>query len=222
MPIVIDCPSCNRKLNVPETLLGQMVKCPTCGATFTAASHGPAPAPPPPPREPQPYPPANEGTGQAGWYPQYEGEQEFPRRQRTRRSGRVQEAKEAVLGPAIGLIVTGALNALCGTCDFGGRILGMNMGSISEMAHRYGADPKLAMQFNYVFMVFDVIAGPILGLIIVIGAIKMLRLEAYGFALAVSVLAVIPCTSPCILPGIPIGIWALVVLNRPEVKEAFG
>lgn len=37
MPIVIDCPSCERKLRVPDDLMGQKVKCPTCGTTFDAA-----------------------------------------------------------------------------------------------------------------------------------------------------------------------------------------
>jgi hypothetical protein len=44
MPMVIDCPSCNRKLNVPESLLGQVVKCPSCAATFAAATTGAQPA----------------------------------------------------------------------------------------------------------------------------------------------------------------------------------
>jgi hypothetical protein len=56
MPEIINCPSCQRKLQVPEALLGQDVQCPTCGATFTAAVAGPTPAPlppaPPPPEKP--------------------------------------------------------------------------------------------------------------------------------------------------------------------------
>jgi hypothetical protein len=53
MPDIINCPSCQRKLQVPESLFGQDVQCPTCGATFTArADSGPAPAPPPPPADP--------------------------------------------------------------------------------------------------------------------------------------------------------------------------
>jgi predicted Zn finger-like uncharacterized protein len=36
MPTIIDCPSCRRQLRVPDNLGGQLVKCPTCGHTFTA------------------------------------------------------------------------------------------------------------------------------------------------------------------------------------------
>src|SRR5262249_41960679 len=36
MSEIISCPSCQRKLQVPEALAGQDVQCPTCGATFVA------------------------------------------------------------------------------------------------------------------------------------------------------------------------------------------
>jgi hypothetical protein len=36
MSEIISCPSCQRKVQVPETLAGQDVQCPTCGATFVA------------------------------------------------------------------------------------------------------------------------------------------------------------------------------------------
>jgi hypothetical protein len=39
--------------------------------------------------------------------------------------------------------------------------------------------------------------------------------------MAASIIAMIPCVSPCCLLGLPIGIWALVVLMKPEVKSAF-
>jgi hypothetical protein len=47
MPDIISCPSCQRKLQVPETLLGQDVQCPTCAATFTAGDTSGPPMPPP-------------------------------------------------------------------------------------------------------------------------------------------------------------------------------
>jgi hypothetical protein len=54
MPEVITCTSCQRKLQVPDNLMGQDVQCPTCGGTFMARPDGPMPsrsepAPPPPP-----------------------------------------------------------------------------------------------------------------------------------------------------------------------------
>lgn len=55
MQEIINCPSCQRKLQVPESLLGQDVQCPTCGATFIASWGNQAPSPPPQPVEPPPF-----------------------------------------------------------------------------------------------------------------------------------------------------------------------
>jgi hypothetical protein len=49
--------------------------------------------------------------------------------------------------------------------------------------------------------------------------LRMMRLEAYGAALVASILAML--VPPGNLLGFPIGIWSLVVLARPEVREAF-
>ncbi|MGT5522908.1 zinc finger domain-containing protein, partial [Escherichia coli] len=34
MAILVNCPSCRRKLRVPDALLGKKVKCPTCQTLF--------------------------------------------------------------------------------------------------------------------------------------------------------------------------------------------
>jgi predicted Zn finger-like uncharacterized protein len=43
MPEIVSCPDCDRKLRVPDNLLGKKVKCPGCGNTFTAETNGAAP-----------------------------------------------------------------------------------------------------------------------------------------------------------------------------------
>lgn len=58
--------------------------------------------------------------------------------------------------------------------------------------------------------------------VILIGAVRMQRLQSYTWAKVAAILAVIPCVGPCYLLGIPFGIWALVVLGKPEVRQAFG
>jgi flagellar motor component MotA len=65
------------------------------------------------------------------------------------------------------------------------------------------------------------IVGMVIGVVILMGALKMKKLESYGFSMAAAILAMLPCISPCCLIGLPIGIWAVVVLNKPEVKSAF-
>jgi predicted Zn finger-like uncharacterized protein len=46
---LVSCPECQRKLRVPNDLIGKVVKCPTCGQTFTADPARQAPPPKPPP-----------------------------------------------------------------------------------------------------------------------------------------------------------------------------
>jgi hypothetical protein len=53
------------------------------------------------------------------------------------------------------------------------------------------------------------------------GAIQMKRMRSYGIALAAAIVAAIPMLGPCCIVGIPFGIWAIVVLSKPEVKRAF-
>jgi len=56
------CPGCQRKLAVPENLLGQDVRCPSCGVKFTASIHT-ANAPPPPLPTPPPLPESRPDLG---------------------------------------------------------------------------------------------------------------------------------------------------------------
>jgi tRNA A-37 threonylcarbamoyl transferase component Bud32 len=60
----------------------------------------------------------------------------------------------------------------------------------------------------------------VLSSIMMIAGLKMKRLQAYGLAIAGAVLAIL--VTPGNLIGLPIGIWALVVLSQRQVREAFG
>ena len=57
--------------------------------------------------------------------------------------------------------------------------------------------------------------------VIIMGALKMKKLESHGFAMTASILSMIPCLSSCCLIGLPVGIWCMIVLMKPEVKSAF-
>jgi predicted Zn finger-like uncharacterized protein len=62
MAEIVNCPQCDRKLRVPDELLGKKVKCPTCGNTFNAEVEELSPAPPPAPR-PEPRSPLGPPPG---------------------------------------------------------------------------------------------------------------------------------------------------------------
>jgi hypothetical protein len=51
-------------------------------------------------------------------------------------------------------------------------------------------------------------------------ALQMFKLQSYRLALAASALVMLPC-SGCCCAGVPVGIWSLSVLARPEIKLHF-
>jgi hypothetical protein len=59
------------------------------------------------------------------------------------------------------------------------------------------------------------------GVFMIVGGLKMLRLQSYGWAMTACVVAVLPF-NPVGFIGLIIGIWGLVVLNQPSVRAAFG
>ena len=130
------------------------------------------------------------------------------------------DRKPEPVQPAVWLIITGALNAALGLfCVISGLI------QITNPANRPVAVSE-AERLGYYTGQFVLISVFLLGLVsapvIIYGAVKMFNGSSYGWAKAASILAIIPFTSCCFLIGAPIGIWALVVLSRPEVKMFFG
>jgi hypothetical protein len=49
---------------------------------------------------------------------------------------------------------------------------------------------------------------------------QMRQLRGWGLSMAGAIAAIIPCSGCCIL-GLPIGIWAIVVLIDADIKRAF-
>ena len=56
---------------------------------------------------------------------------------------------------------------------------------------------------------------------ILVGAWSMRQGRRYRLAYGSAILSCIPFLSPFVFLGIPFGIWALIVLHRRDVKEAF-
>lgn len=54
-----------------------------------------------------------------------------------------------------------------------------------------------------------------------IAAIQMLRFKSWGIALAGTIVLMLNCGNGCCLLGMPVGIWAIIVLSQPNVKKWF-
>ena len=107
---------------------------------------------------------------------------------------------------AIGLLVVGILNWL--------GIIASVLILSPILARQQQATPG----WEAVLWVVTLIA--ILGSgLIIFAALKMMRLEAYRWAIAGSILAMI--VTPGNIIGLPIGVWALVVLTSQDIKAAF-
>jgi hypothetical protein len=124
-------------------------------------------------------------------------------------------AEAQVKGPAVGLMVTAGIGIFFQLISLVLHLLGTGLGAMGG-----GNERMSQMMSGTVGMVASVI-GLVIGGVIFMGASKMKTLQSYGFAMAACILAMIPCISPCCLLGLPIGIWALIVLMKPEVKSAF-
>ena len=131
-----------------------------------------------------------------------------------------QPARVQVAGPAIGLMVVAALNLVNG-------LIGLLQ--VGLMVFLSLVDPNIAKSGQQRWIMGGIGLGVYgtwgvvllcVAATILVGAIRMKKLESRGLAMTASILAMIPCIS-CCLVGLPIGIWSLVVLAKPEVSGEF-
>jgi hypothetical protein len=131
-------------------------------------------------------------------------------------------AKRAVMGPAIALIVTAglgiALYLLYALLFFAG----------SAVVAKQAPPPNLPPEGQAVYRYFQSLGGVLylffaaMNVVVLFGAIKMLRLESRTFALVACIIAMLPFTTfCCCILELPFAIWGLVVLSKPEVKSNF-
>lgn len=125
-------------------------------------------------------------------------------------------AQAQVGAPAIGLIVTAIIGILWQLVSVVLNLLGTGLGAMGA-AEGGGISGIFSGVIGLVFNVVWLLMG---GLVI-FGALKMKNLQSYGLSMAAAVIAALPCTSPCCFLGLPLGIWAIVVLMNQDVKASF-
>lgn len=119
-------------------------------------------------------------------------------------------AEQKVKNPALAMMIVAIVGAVLTVVSLLAQIMGFMPSSFG------GLEEPLPI-------VIDA-ASAVLGLVfmgvIYFGALRMQRLESWGFALAATIVCMLPC-SLCCIAGLPIGIWSLVVLMDAEVKKHF-
>ncbi len=121
-------------------------------------------------------------------------------------------AKTIVKSPAIGLVCIGIISALINLWSLSLLTLVKDKRNSNDMG-----DEMLALYIMLSITIL-VMAG-----LIIYGAFQMMSLKSFGWSKTAAILSI--CTVISVLPGlflgVPVGIWALIVLSKPEVKTAF-
>ena len=129
-------------------------------------------------------------------------------------------AAQQVQGPAIGLLVVGGLGVLWQLFALLGNILGFGMGALNNLGSGNPAADRYAQMFGGTMgIVFAIISLGLYGFAIW-AALQMKQLRKWNISVGGAIAVMLPCSCCCLI-GLPIGIWALIVLMKPEVKSAF-
>ena len=127
------------------------------------------------------------------------------------------DPRSRLSGPATGLLVTGIVG---GVISLTSLITGFfSAGLIPYMDDEFSE--KMEGMFQASYMTASSLVGILIAAFLIYVSTKMREPSQYGLCIAASVLAMVPCVSPCCIIGLPIGIWCLVVLTKPEIKAAF-
>ena len=128
-------------------------------------------------------------------------------------------ALQKLTAPAIGLIVTGGLNAIVGALAV---LSGLARLAANTPHENLANDAERAGYLVGTFLGYGSgLASLVVAPVVIAGGIAMLHGKRFGLARAAAILAMIPVTSCFCVVGIPMGIWALRVLRNPEVEAYF-
>ncbi|HEX4644056.1 MAG TPA: DUF4339 domain-containing protein [Verrucomicrobiae bacterium] len=135
-------------------------------------------------------------------------------------------ARQKVNGPAIGLMITAVLGFIGAIFKIISPLTGFNslqnlQNSNANLPPQFQQLQQMVTQMNGTMGVVTGILGLAMCVLIFYGALQMQKLTNHGLCMTASIVAMIPCLSPCCCIGLPIGIWALVVLSQADVKSSF-
>ena len=119
-------------------------------------------------------------------------------------------AQAMVKGPAIFMMVLSIVNIIYTPLNTIYQLTGGNTQEVPEELKMLVGG--LGIAINGLWFVTNIV--------ILLGAIKMKKCQSYGLAMTASILCIL-CDWNCCCLGIGAGIWAIVVLSKPEVKAVF-
>ena len=92
-----------------------------------------------------------------------------------------------------------------------------------EIVDKYNVTPERFKSFLVTISFSMGGVGMVASLLVILGGIRMRALRSYGLAMTGAVLSIVPCVTcaGCCGLGQGVGLWALIVLLKPEVKALF-
>ena len=124
-----------------------------------------------------------------------------------------QDPRTRVSAPAVGLIVTGALGVVTTLI----LLVMVAFGGLVALVDKDSAESLPGIGITAIWM----LVGLVVSVFVIYAGLQMRKLQGWGLSMAGAILAMIPCISPCCLLGLPIGVWAVLVLIDEEVKRSF-
>ena len=143
----------------------------------------------------------------------------------------LEDARQRVRWPAVGLMIVGVLVVL------GSAVFPLLLGwlfVVDPPLQDNGDDDRLGMFMILATTAATGLAGAAVGGLIAYGGFRMYHLQSHTVVVIAATFAIVVVFGSCLalccpfaiaavagLPGLPVGIWALVVLNQPNVQAAF-
>jgi hypothetical protein len=130
--------------------------------------------------------------------------------------GGPQAIKNKVMPPAVAMIVAAVIGLAVTVFNFAYSfqepVIDPNLPPFWQDAMKGSTGPTASI-VQAAFMLVNVL--------IIFGAAQMLRCRMWGLALMAAILSMINAGGCCCILGLPFGIWSVVVLSQPDVKQAF-
>jgi len=199
---VIDCPACRNQVRVPESLLGQPVRCPQCQSYFTAPTKD-----------------ADGNLGEAKLLPD-------PPPQSA--AAQPVAGASSLFIPGVFLLLVGITGTIVNGYQASQWITDPEAATKNRFERleqfakmtQQNFDPEIAKRVVELQQPVE-IAVFLISLLPIFGAIAILTTRLWGLAVLGSFIAIINLGNCCCLIGLPAGILCLIRLFDPEIRPLF-
>jgi hypothetical protein len=145
----------------------------------------------------------------------------------------IRRAKTRIKTPAIVLLIAGMIYGVLALMNIPS--LASMDAQFQEVEDKWDNDPNLKPEQKKemkqmladikgplkIYVPVAIVFGLLSSVIAIVGSLKIMNLKSRGLGVLASVISMVPIVSGCCCVGLPVGIWVLIVLGKPEVKAGF-